>query len=150
MLFLLHGEDPFRTRLRLAELVRSLAAGGDGSAAAGDLAALASPALGSSTLGVTRHDADVKPFDPAAITLSGQSLGLFETPGEHRVVVVDHAEALPDASFLDGFPPEAALILVAHEKIAATTRRAPARGRSQAAKVGSLALPEAVVAAWMA
>ena len=46
MVFLLHGEDPFRTRLRLVELVRSLVSGGDGGATEGDLAALASPALG--------------------------------------------------------------------------------------------------------
>lgn len=146
MVFLLHGEDPFRTRLRLVELVRSLVAGGDGGAMEGDLAALASPALGA-LLGVTRHDAGVKPFDSALITLSGQSQGLFDAPGERRVIVVDHAEALPDASFLDGFPPEAALVLVAHEKIAPPGRRPPARGKSQAAKVSSLALPDAVVAA---
>ena len=146
MVFLLHGEDPFRTRLRLVELVRSLVAGGDGGVTEGDLAALASPALGA-LLGVTRHDASVKLFDSALITLSGQSQGLFDAPGERRVIVVDHAEALPDASFLDGFPPEAALVLVAHEKIAPPGRRAPTRGKSQAAKVSSLALPDAVVAA---
>ena len=146
MVFLLHGEDPFRTRLRLVELVRSLVSGGDGGATEGDLAALASPALGA-LLGVTRHDAGVKPFDPALITLSGQSQGLFDAPDERRVVIVDHAEALPDAGFLEGFPPEAALILVAHEKIAPSGRRAPARGKAQTVKVGSVALPDAVVAA---
>jgi len=142
MVFLLHGEDPFRTRLRLAELVRSLAAGRGG--APGDLAALDSPALGAA-LGVTRFDA--RTDAPAAIALSGQSQGLFDVPGEHRVVVVDHAEALREVSLVEAFPPDAALVLVAEEKMAAARggRRTPARGKAAVAPAATRALPDAVL-----
>ncbi len=142
MVFLLHGEDPFRTRLRLAELVHSLAAGRGG--APGDLAALDSPALGVA-LGVTRFDA--RTDAPAAIALSGQSQGLFDAPGEHRVVVVDHAEALREVSLVEAFPPDAALVLVAEEKMAPArgARRAPARGKPGPAAAATRALPDAVL-----
>ena len=49
-LYLLIGEDPFRARLRLAELVSALAGGG--STEASDLAAWPRPTLGQ-LLGVT-------------------------------------------------------------------------------------------------
>src|SRR6188474_1976590 len=64
MVFLLHGEDPFRTRLRLGELVAALLAGGAGEP--GDLAARRSPQLGGA-LGLTRIDARSDPVD--AITM---------------------------------------------------------------------------------
>ena len=58
MVFLLHGEDPFRTRLRVGELVESLLAGGAGEP--GDLSARPSPRLGGA-LGLTRIDARSDP-----------------------------------------------------------------------------------------
>src|SRR5439155_18951649 len=73
MVFLLHGEDSFRTRLRLGDLVGALLEGR--STAPSDLAALLEPRIGT-LLGVSRHDARTDPG--AAITLSGQSQGLFD------------------------------------------------------------------------
>ena len=87
--FLLHGEDPFRVRLRLGELVRALLAGQPTSS--GGLAGLSEPVIGA-LLGVTRHDARTDSAE--AIVLSGQSQGLFDAVDEQRVVIVDHAEAL--------------------------------------------------------
>lgn len=79
------------------------------------------PSLGL-TLGVTRHDARNDPLH--AIAMSGRSQGLFDAPDEHRVVIVDNAEALTDTSFVAEFPAESALVLVTTERIAASRRRA--------------------------
>ena len=137
MVFLLHGEDPFRTRLRVGELVESLLAGGAGEP--GDLSQRRSPQLGGA-LGLTRIDARSDPVD--AITMAGQSQGLFAAVDERQVVLVEHAEALTGAEFLASFPGESALVLVAVEALRA------GRGRTRArAKVGvtaELALPDAV------
>jgi DNA polymerase III delta subunit len=122
-LFLLIGEDPFRARLRLAELVGALAAGG--STAAGDLAALPKPGLGQ-ILGVTRHDARTDP--PGLITLSGRSQGLFDAPDERRVVVVENADAIADPSWVTSFPADSALVLITTERMAAGRRRARTKG----------------------
>src|SRR5262249_60578089 len=71
MLFLLHGEDPFRIRLRANELVLGLLAGGLGEKA--DLAARKlepyGGAGGSARLGARSDPAD-------AILVAGQSQGL--------------------------------------------------------------------------
>jgi len=131
MVFLLHGEDPFRTRLRVGELVESLLAGGVGEP--GDLAARRSPQLGGA-LGLTRIDARSDPVD--AITMAGQSQGLFAAVDERQVVLVDHAEALPGAEFLASFPAESALVLVSVEALK------PSRGRTRGrAKTGAPAEP---------
>src|SRR5256714_15049789 len=53
MVFLLHGEDPFRTRLRLGELAAALLGGAP--AAPTDPRTLAEPRPGP-RLGTTRHD----------------------------------------------------------------------------------------------
>src|SRR5437016_13719056 len=71
--FLLHGEDSFRTRLRLGELAGSLLRGG--SFTPTELSALTEPRLGS-LFGVTRHDA--RTDSSGAIMLSGQAQGLFD------------------------------------------------------------------------
>jgi DNA polymerase III delta subunit len=120
-IFLLVGEDPFRARLRLAELVHALVEGR--STEAGDLSAVHSPRLGL-TLGVTRHDA--RETTTAEIAMSGQAQGLFDAPDERRVVVVEQAEAIADPSFIAAFPADGALVLVTMERIAAR-RRARAR-----------------------
>lgn len=141
--FLLIGEDPFRARLRLAELVRALASGG--STDPGDLAAVAAPGLGA-TIGVTRHDASVDPLD--AVLMSGRSQGLFDAPDERRVVVVEHAEAVADPSFLAGFPPETALVLTTTERIGGRRRSsARPRRRPEAQPSRAADLVEAVEAA---
>lgn len=128
-MFLLIGEDPFRARLRLAELVAALVAGGPTEPSA--LAAWASPRLGL-TLGVTRHDARTDP--PAAIAMSGQAQGLFDAPDEKRVVVVDSAEAIADPSFIAAFPRESALVMLTLERMAPARRRArPKRDEPAAA-----------------
>src|SRR5256712_1777279 len=121
MVFLLHGEDSFRMRLRLGELVGALLAGR--STAPTNPAALLEPRIGT-LLGVSRHDA--RTDSGAAITLSGQAQGLFAAIDERRVVVVEHADALRDLDVIASFPPEAALVLVAVERLPASrARRAP-------------------------
>ncbi len=121
-MFLLIGEDPFRARLRLAELVAALVAGGP--TEAGAIEKWPSPSLGM-TLGVTRHDA--RSDSPDAIAMSGRSQGLFDAPDEHRVVIVDNAEALSDTSFIAELPAESALVLVTTERLPAGRRRARAK-----------------------
>jgi DNA polymerase III delta subunit len=140
MVFLLHGEDSFRTRLRLGELAAALLSG----ALAGptDLATTVEPRLGT-RLGITRHDGR---FDtPGAIMLSGQAQGLFDAVDEPRVVIVDHAEGLRDLDLIASFPREAALVLVSVERLAAGRSR---RGQRQKAPDAPAAnLLEAVEAA---
>src|SRR5204863_6293342 len=82
MVFLLHGEDPFRTRLRLGELVPAIL--GSRTVTAGDLTRAAEPRLGG-LLGVSHHDARVD--SAAVIAMSGQAQGLFDPIDERRVVV---------------------------------------------------------------
>jgi len=139
MVFLLHGEDPFRTRLRLGELAAGFLSGAP--AGPTDLGAMVEPRLGG-MLGITRHDAR---FDtPGAIMLSGQAQGLFDAVDESRVVIVDHAEALNDLDLIASFPREAALVLVAVERLAAGRSR---RGQRPKANVPAANLLEAVEAA---
>lgn len=139
MVFLLHGEDSFRTRLRLGELAAALLAGAAPQGT--NLSTQVEPRLGT-LLGITRHDAR---FDtPDAIMLSGQSQGLFDAVDEPRVVIVDHAEALSDLDLIASFPPEAALVLVSVERLATGRSR---RGQRQKAPNASAAnLLEAVEA----
>lgn len=137
MVFLLHGEDPFRTRLRVGELVESLLAGGAGEP--GDLSARPSPRLGGA-LGLTRIDARSDPVD--AITMAGQSQGLFAAVDERQVVLVEHAEALPRTEFLASFPNESALVLVSVEALKAGRGRA--RGRAKTGAPADLSLLDAV------
>src|SRR4030081_774480 len=83
MLFLLHGEDPLRLRLRANELVHALLAGE--APQRGDLASRQHiPFAGA--LGLTRIDARNSPADE--ILMAGQSQGLFSAPDERRVVLV--------------------------------------------------------------
>jgi hypothetical protein len=141
MVYLLHGEDSFRTRLRLGELVRALLA--RTTVGAGDLSGVRETRLGE-LLGVTLHDARTDP--PSAIALSGQAQGLFDAADEPRVVVVEHAESLRDYGLIEGFPREAALVLVSVERLAGRVRR-PARGRAAAAGGTPNTLVDAVEAA---
>jgi DNA polymerase III delta subunit len=133
MVFLLHGEDPFRTRLRLGELAVALLSG----TAAGqtDLATRVEPRLGTQ-LGITRHDGR---FDaPGAIMLSGQAQGLFDAVDEPRVVIVDHAEGLRDLDLIASFPREAALVLVSVERLAAGRSRRGQRPKAPNAPAANL------------
>src|SRR2546430_1624649 len=141
MVFLLHGEDPFRTRLRLGELAAALLGGAP--TASTDLRTMVEARLGA-LLGITRHDAR---FDTAgAIMLSGQAQGLFDAVDEARVVIVDHAEALKELDLIASFPREAALVLVAVERLpAGRARRAPQRTKAPSAPAANLL--EAVEAA---
>lgn len=136
MVFLLHGEDPFRTRLRVGELVESLLAGGPGEP--GDLSQRMSPQLGGA-LGLTRIDARSDPLE--VITMAGQSQGLFAAVDERQVVLVEHAEALTGTEFLMTFPAESALVLVAVEAL--RMGRGRARGRAKAGTPSELPLPDA-------
>src|SRR5256885_11536306 len=112
MVFLLHGEDLFRTRLRLGELAAGLLSGAP--AGPTDLGAMVEPRLGG-LLGITRHDAR---FDtPRAIMLSGQAQGLFDAVDQSRRVIVDHAEALKELDLIASFPREAALVLAQVERL---------------------------------
>ncbi|MGH2498776.1 MAG: hypothetical protein ACRDF0_01570, partial [Candidatus Limnocylindria bacterium] len=122
--YLLLGEDAFRVRLRLAELVAALVRGDD--PAPGDLAAVERPDL-VATLGVVRHDA--RSAEPGAIAMSAQARGLFDAVDERRVVIVEHADALPDHAFIEAFPEGSALVLVTLERLPSRGRRPPARRR---------------------
>jgi len=137
MVFLLHGEDPFRTRLRVGELVESLLAGGTGEP--GDLALRPSPRLGGA-LGLTRLDARSDPAD--AITMAGRSQGLFAAVDERQVVLVEHAEALITTDFLTSFPAESALVLVSVEAL--RQGRGRARGRAKPGAPAELSLLDTV------
>ncbi len=64
------------------------------------------------------------------IAMSGQAQGLFDAPDERRVVIVEQAEAIADPSFIAGFPPQSALVLVTMERIA---RRGRARHKNEPA-----------------
>ncbi len=136
--FLLLGDDPFRTRLRLAELVQALVAGGPTESAG--LVRWRSPDLGS-PLGVTRHDARDDP--PEAIQMSGASQGLFAAVDERRVVIVEHAEAIRSDEVVRSFPPDAALVLVTTEKLPTSrARRGAARAKKE--EPAPVDLPRAV------
>ncbi len=102
-LYLIHGDDPYRARLRAAELVASLSTHDDRPS---NLRTQRSTDLGQ-RLGVTRHDA--RTTEPVVIEMSGQSQGLFDAIDELRVVVVEHAEALRDTGVVARFPVEAGL-----------------------------------------
>ncbi|MBI2774115.1 MAG: DNA polymerase III subunit delta [Chloroflexi bacterium] len=134
-MFLLIAEDPFRARLRLAELVSALTRGGPTDP--GDASVRRDPTLGM-LVGVTRHDARYDTVD--AIAMSGRSQGLFDAPDEHRVVIVDSADALTDASFIAEFPPETALVLV-------TAERTEPRRRARAKKENDVEGPADISAA---
>ena len=140
MVFLLHGEDSFRTRLRLGELSSALLEGAPPGPT--DLSKLVEPRLGA-MLGVTRHDA--RTDAPGTIMLSGQAQGLFDAIDEPRVVIVDHAEALKDLNLIASFPREAALILVSVERLAAGRSRRAQRAKTPNAPAANLL--EAVEAA---
>jgi DNA polymerase III delta subunit len=140
MVFLLHGEDSFRTRLRLGELSAALLTGAPSGPA--DLSTLVEPRLGT-LLGITRHDARTE--TAGAIMLSGQAQGLFDAVDEPRVVIVDHAEALKDLDLIATFPREAALVLVSVERLAAGRSRRGQRVKSPNAPPANLL--EAVEAA---
>jgi len=137
-LYLIHGDDPYRARLRAAELVSALERGVPGPT---DLRTQRSADLGD-RLGLTRHDA--RTASGAVILMSGQAQGLFDAVDERRTVVVEHAEALKDVELVARFPAEAALVLVSEEKIAARARRG-ARAKETAATPADL--PAAVEAA---
>src|SRR5438874_1987991 len=141
MVFLLHGEDSFRTRLRLGELTAALLSGAP--ARSTDLSTLAEPRLGT-LLGITRHDARID--TAGAIMLSGQAQGLFDVLDEPRVVIVDHAEALKDLDLIASFPREAALVLVSVERLAAGRARRGSQ-RAKAPNAPAANLLEAVEAA---
>src|SRR3989440_8357431 len=141
MVFLLHGEDSFRTRLRLGELAAALLSGTPPGTS--DLSTLVEPRLGS-LLGVSRHDA--RTDTACALMLSGQAQGLFDAVDEPRVVIVDHAEALKELDLIASFPREAALVMVSVERLAAgRARRAPQRPKAPTAPAANLL--EAVEAA---
>ncbi|MDQ3400111.1 MAG: DNA polymerase III subunit delta [Chloroflexota bacterium] len=125
--YLLLGDDPFRIRLRLAELVAALASGSPTNTAG--VVRWPSPDLGA-PLGVTRHDA--RSDAPDAIVMSGASQGLFAALDERRVVIVEHAEALRGDRLVTEFPPDAALILVTTETLPASrAKRGGARAKKE-------------------
>src|SRR5688500_6036290 len=104
--FLLLGDEPFRARLRRAELVSCRVA--DARTESAGLVRWPGPDLGT-PLGVTRHDA--RSDSAEAILMSGASQGLFAAVDDRRVVIVEHAEALRSDEPVRAFPPDAALVL---------------------------------------
>jgi len=128
LIHLIIGDDAYRARLRVAELVSFLTSGVDRPS---DLATQRTPDLGA-PLGLTRHDARTAPA--ATIAMSMRSQGLFDAVDERRVILVEHAEALTEQGFIAETPPEAALILV-------TTEKLPVRGRRPAKVARSAKVP---------
>lgn len=124
-LFLLHGADGFRARLRAFDLVRRLARGED--ATAPDLAALPRRIALDDALGVTRLSGRAASGD--AVVLSSRSEGLFATAEDRRVVFVEDAEALAEPARLHELPAETAVVLLASGPLAA------ARGATGLAQV---------------
>src|SRR2546430_15156315 len=122
MLFLLHGEDPFRIRLRANELVHGLLAGARGERS--DLATRSSVRYGDA-IGLTRLDA--RADGPDEILIAGRSQSLFAAPDERRVVLVEHAESLTRTDVVEQFPDDAGLVLAAPEAM----KSGRARGRKQ-------------------
>lgn len=113
-LFLVHGADGFRARLRAYELVARLSHGEDPRSS--DIAALPRRPAFAEGLGVTRLFA--REAGPQDILMATRSDGLFTAADERRVVLVEQAEALAAASVLRDVPQEAALVLVAEVKLA--------------------------------
>ena len=139
MLFLLHGEDPFRIRLRANELVHALLA--DQPLAKGDLSSRAFVPFGG-TLGLTRLDG--RTDDADEILVAGQSQGLFAAPDEKRVILVEHAESVGATDVIARFPSDAALVLSAPEAMKSTR----SRGRKPTSTPGTdVALLDAVESA---
>ncbi len=138
MVFLLHGEDPFRIRLRATELVLSLLAGERGER--GELATSRLEPFGAA-LGLTRLDA--RTDTPDDILVAGQSQGLFAAPDERRVVLVEHAEALARRDVIERFPDDAALVLVAPEPMRSTRSRAR-KAKAPSAELALLDVVESV------
>jgi len=138
MVFLLHGEDSFRIRLRASELVAALLAGE--TPPRGDLSSRPLASM-STALGLARIDA--RSAAPDEIVLAGQSQGLFAAPDERRVVLVEHAEALARTDVVERFPLDAALVLVAPEPM----RSNRTRGRRTKGAPGDMALPDLVESA---
>src|SRR5206468_2593167 len=118
-LYLLHGEDSFRIRLRAGELISALLAGS--TPTRGDLASRELTPT-STAFGLVRIDA--RSADPDEIVIAGQSQGLFAAPDERRVVLVEHAEALARTDVVERFPEDAALVLVAPEPMRSNRTRA--------------------------
>lgn len=132
-LYLIHGEDPYRARLRAAELVAALTSRDERPS---DLRTQRSSDLGTH-LGLSRHDA--RSTDPSIIELSGRSQGLFDAVDEQRIVVVEHAEGLKDAALVARFPTEAALVLVSETKIQPRGRRPAKTAKPSAEPAADLA-----------
>lgn len=136
-LFLIHGEDAYRARLRAAELVGALTHGEQRPA---DLRTQRSADLGA-PLGLVRYDARVT--EPSVIELGGRSQGLFDSVDEPRIVLVEHAEALRDPGIVTRFPTEATLVLLSETKLAARARRSTRPKAAEAAPVDLAGVVEA-------
>lgn len=132
LVYLIVGDDAYRARLRVAELVSLLTSG---VTRPSDLAAQRSADLGA-PLGLTRHDARTAPA--MTIAMSMRSQGLFDSLDERRVILVEHAEALTEHGFIAETPPEAALVLVTAEKVPVRGRR-PAKAARPAKAVAKSA-----------
>src|SRR5919204_4482526 len=138
MLYLLHGEDSFRIRLRANELIGALIAGE--TPPRGDLSTRELRPT-STALGLVRIDA--RTADPDEIVMAGQSQGLFAAPDERRVVLVEHAESLARGDVVERFPDDAALVLVAPEAMKQTRSRG-ARKATKSTSPADLGLMDVV------
>lgn len=87
-------------------------------------------------LGLTRLDARTDDLD--AILVAGRSQGLFASPDERRVVLVEHAESLDRLDVVESFPEDAALVLVAPEPMRSARARSRARTKPAPAAPGLL------------
>lgn len=110
-LYLVHGADRLRARLRAAELAGRLSRGLDPSAS--DLARVPRGSLSQLGMGMTRLSA--REATPADILMAARSDGLFAPAEERRVILVEDAEALVDSTVLRELPHEGvAVVLLAN------------------------------------
>ena len=106
-LFLVHGTDGFRARLRAHDLARALASG---EAPTRDLATVARDLLASAPLGLTRISA--REASPEALLMATASGGLFASD-ERRALLLEDAEMLDPARLRD-FAADANVVLRAN------------------------------------
>ena len=107
-LYLVHGTDGFRVRLRAHDLAVTLVTGAPATA---DLAQVPRGTLGSAPLALTRLSA--REATAADLLMATASEGLFALASERRVLLVDDAEAI-DPPSLGAFSEAAVVVLRAN------------------------------------
>ena len=115
-LYLIHGTDGFRVRLRAHDLAGALV---HDRAPAADLATVPRDGIAEASLALTRVSA--RDASPDELLLASASEGLFAMVEERRVLLIDDAEAIDPAS-LAAIPTDAAVVLRANASAGALAK----------------------------